>query len=495
MASRTSGSSMRLAPSTGAVAGSIALAGFAAATGVAFGALGATVGPWTIVAVPALALWFAAVLSRPVWAIVLVFVSLPIALTNVPIGSLQVVDIVSVGAVGAVVVAVLVGRAEVSLRIPAFGWALALCGAGIVAVPGALQVAPATTRMVSVVVGFLLAVAVVAACRSLADIRILVAALLVVGIVMTLLAFQNLSAIRPEAGGLVVRRRPSGVFGDPNELGSFAVMLLLVSLGALLAKVEPWLRVLAAVSGTLAAGALVLSLSRGSWIGAAIGVIGLMVLLPQFRRALIGVFVCAAVLGLSVGVFRANAPEVQVVRERLGTVGSAIDSPYDDRPSIWAEAIREIGARPLLGFGPANFPYASEKAGSEARTIGAAHAHDVLLTVGAETGLPAVGFLVGMTLAVGFAIRRAVRALRRAPEAALVAGIGAALFGEVGHGLIENTTGNPMLLVLLWVLTGMVLSADRLSDRRPGHRRPGDRGGAASRISAGRAAPSRGWAW
>ena len=108
-----------------------------------------------------------------------------------------------------------------------------------------------------------------------------------------------------------MRDRPSGVFGDPNELGSFSVMLLLVALGALLAKVEPWLRVLAAVAAVLAAAALVLSLSRGSWIGAAIGVIGLMILLPQFRRALFGVFVCAAVLGLSVGVFRANAPEIK----------------------------------------------------------------------------------------------------------------------------------------------------------------------------------------
>ncbi len=488
MASRMSGSSPRTVPAPRAAAGAIALAASAAVAGLVFGAIGAEVGPWTIVAIPALALWFAAVLTRPVWAIVLVFVSLPIALTNVPIGSLQVVDVVSVAVVGAVAVAVLVGRTHVSLRIPAFGWALALCTTGIVAVPSALQVSPATTRMVSVVVGFLLAVAVVAACRSLADIRILVAAFLVVGIVMTLLAFQNLSAIRPEAGGLVVRERPSGVFGDPNELGSFAVMLLLVALGAILAKVEPWLRVLAAVAGALAAGALVLSLSRGSWIGAAIGVIGLMILLPHYRRGLIGVFVCAGVLGLSVGVFRANAPEIQVVRERLGTVGSAIDSPYDDRPSIWAEAIREIGERPLLGFGPANFVFASEKSGSEARTIGAVHAHDVLLTVGAETGLAAVVFLVGMTVAVGLAIRRAVRGLRRAPEGALVAGIGAALFGEVGHGLIENTTGNPMLLALLWVLTGIVLAADRLADRRTG----GSDGG---RLSRGRAAARTGAAW
>ena len=84
-----------------------------------------------------------------------------------------------------------------------------------------------------------------------------------------------------------------------------------------------------------------------------------------------------------------------------------------------------------------------------------------------------------------------MRGLRRTPEAALVAGVGAALFGEVGHGLIENTTGNPMLLALLWVLTGIVLAADRLSDRRTG--RPV--GSALTRVSPGRAAAGNASAW
>jgi len=450
---------------TRGIAGAIAIAIGAVVVGLGLGAIGATVGPWAIVAIPAFALWFAAALARPVWAIVLVFVSLPIALTGVPIGGLQVIDVVMVGAVGMVTVTTLVHHTDVHLRIPAVGWGVGLCAAATLAVPGAIDAARATTRVISVAVGLLLAVAIVAACRGLADLRLLVGVFLAVGIVMTALAFQNLSALHPEAGGLVVRDRPSGVFGDPNELGSFAVMLLLVAVGTLLARTSWQLRALAGIAAALGAGALILSLSRGSWIGAAIGFVGLLILLPGARRTVFVVLAAGLLLGVVIGAFRASAPEVAVVRDRLGAITRSFDSPYDNRPQIWAEARREIVANPWFGSGPSNFLLASARPGSETRTIGAEHAHDVLLTVGAEAGLPAVAFLVGMTIAVGLAVRRAVRGLRGRPDAAIVAGIGAALFGEVGHGLIDNTTGNPMLLALLFSLMGMALAADQIVTR------------------------------
>lgn len=448
-----------------AAAGAVAIG--AVVIGVGVGALGAAIGPWVMVAIPAAALWFAAALARPVWGVVLVFVSLPIALNDLPVGGLQIIDVVVVAAVGMVVVTILVHHHDVHLRIPPLGWGVALCALAVLSVPGAIDVSRATTRVISLVAGLLLAAAIVAACRSLADLRLLVTVFLVVGIVMTALAFQNLSALRPVAGGLVVRQRPSGVFGDPNELGSFASMLLLVAVGTLLGRTRLPMRVLAGVAAALGAGALILSLSRGAWLGAGIGFVGLLVLLPGARRTVFAVLAVGALLGLAIGAFRATSPEVAVVRDRLGAVTRSFDSPYDNRPQIWAEARREIAARPWLGSGPANFPLASARPGSEARTIGAEHAHNVVLTVAAEAGLPAAGALIGMTIAVGLAVRRAVRGLRGRPDGAIVAGIGAALLSAVGHGIIDNTTNNPMILALLFALTGMALAGDQLVARHP----------------------------
>lgn len=448
------------------LAGAGAVAFGAVVIGAGVAALGAAIGPWVMVAIPAAALWFAAALARPVWGVVLVFVSLPIALNELPVGGLQIIDVVVVVAIGMVVVTTLVHHHDVHLRIPALGWGVALCALAVLSVPGAIDTSRATTRVISLVAGFLLATAIVAACRSLADLRLLVAAFLVVGIAMTVLALQNLSALRPEAGGLIVRQRPSGVFGDPNELGSFAAMLLLVAVGTLLARTRMSLRLLAAVAAASGAGALIFSLSRGAWLGAGIGFVGLLVLLPGARRTVFAVLAVGALLGIAIGAFRASSPEVAVVRDRLGAITRSVDSPYDNRPQIWAEARREIAARPWFGSGAANFPLASARPGSETRTIGAEHAHNVVLTVAAEAGLAAAGALIGMTIAVGLAVRRAVRGLRGRPDAAIVAGIGAALFGAVGHGLIDNTTNNPVILALLFALTGMVLAAAQIVERR-----------------------------
>ncbi len=92
------------------------------------------------------------------------------------------------------------------------------------------------------------------------------------------------------------------------------------------------------------------------------------------------------------------------------------------------------------------------------------HAHDVVLTVAVEAGLPAAFFLIGMTVCVGLAALRALRRLRGSPYAAVVGGVAAALFGEAGHGIIDNTTLNPVILGLLWLFVGIILAADRLSE-------------------------------
>jgi putative inorganic carbon (hco3(-)) transporter len=457
-----------------ALGASIIVAVLAVIGGVALAALGQLTSPLVIVGVPLAVFWLVAVLSRPVWAVGLVCVALPVSLNY--IGPITVIDFAVAVTVGAVTLAVLLRRTHVRLAVPALGWGLALIAAAIVAVPGAIDVGMATTRVIALVGGLLLAAAILAACRQMIDIRLVVIVFLGVGLVMTPIAFSNLSALKAVAGGLVVRNRARGVFGDPNELGSYAVILLMVSLGVLLAKTERWLRFLAGVVAALAAGALVASLSRGSWIGAIFGLLGLVILLPERRRALLGVLAGGMLLGLAIGVFQPSSPTLVVIKERVGAITQSTSSPYDDRPQIWAEAIREISARPWFGYGPANFLLASAKRGSQSRQIGAEHAHDVLLTVGAEAGLPAVGFLVGMTIAVAYATRRAMRRLRGTPNAAIVAGIGAALFGEMGHGLIDNTTGNPMLLAILWTLVGLVLAADRITADAPARSRAGGRG-------------------
>ena len=84
----------------------------------------------------------------------------------------------------------------------------------------------------------------------------------------------------------------------------------------------------------------------------------------------------------------------------------------------------------------------------------------------AETGTPVVLLLVGFTLSVGVVALRAIRRLRdgeRPRDAALVASLAAALMVVVGQGLVDFTLRNPIIIVVVWSLLGLLLAADRVT--------------------------------
>ncbi|MDQ1696163.1 MAG: hypothetical protein QOJ03_1516, partial [Frankiaceae bacterium] len=142
-------------------------------------------------------------------------------------------------------------------------------------------------------------------------------------------------------------------------------------------------------------------------------------------------------------------------------------NPYDDRPAIYREAVHIIETHPLLGVGPENFVVAATKSASDTQTVAPLHAHNFLLTVAAEMGLPAALLLVGMTLSVGRRIRRAALLSSRS-ERALTVGFGAALVVLVGQGLVDFTMRNPTIFMFVWAMLGMTLVAVRAVDRADG---------------------------
>src|SRR5206468_10712089 len=87
-------------------------------------------------------------------------------------------------------------------------------------------------------------------------------------------------------------------------------------------------------------------------------------LLPQARRAALSVGLSALVVAaLAFAILLpSGAPEVQVVGQRLGAFSAPFSSnPYDARPAIWRQALRESQAHPWTGVGPDNFLEASSR--------------------------------------------------------------------------------------------------------------------------------------
>nr|WP_246305817.1 O-antigen ligase family protein [Nocardioides marinisabuli] len=222
------------------------------------------------------------------------------------------------------------------------------------------------------------------------------------------------------------------------------------------------MRALALVASVLLLAALGVSLSRGAWFGAVIGVVALGVLVPATRRRLLrvggGLLAGVAVLGL-LGV----GPLGQVV-DRVASVGQATSNPYDQRPLIWAEGLRLVAEAPLLGHGPGG--YYLEAAGGALRAgavLEVEHAHQLLLNTAVEFGLVGLGALLALLAGLGAGLAAARRATATldagAPERWLPGVLAAALVPVLAHGMLDYPLRNPVVLTTVWLVLATLVAA------------------------------------
>ena len=449
-----------------AVGGTVAVVGLAVA-GAVLTAVGARTSPLAML-LPLGLLVVPLLLVRPVFAPVVVLVAMGLGDVDLP-GPLpfQLLDVVSLGAVGIVVLGRVADGLPVFPWVRSAGWAVGLASCAVLSAALADDRTAAVKQVGVLLGGMLLAFAVLAVIERFEDLRVLEQAIVAVGGVICAAALPSADDLQATYAGAVVDNRATSIFRDPNELGAFAGVVLVVSCGLWLAGGRRWERVLAAAGGALAFSALLLSLSRGAWFGTTVAIVGLLVLLPGMRRR-IGLMVLAAFAASALLLAVAPGSPAKVAEERLGTLASPGSNPNELRPLAWRLARDLIVEHPVLGIGPGGFPAAAEVAG-RGEVSGALHAHNVLLTVGAEGGIVGMVLLLGLSISLATSTWRGVRSdpAVDAEKACLLAGPAAALLVFVGQGLVDFTFRNASLLLLAWFLVGLVMAGQRLRELSP----------------------------
>lgn len=417
--------------------------------------------PLAAVGLPLLPVWLVAVFLDPRIGVASVILLAPVGTEQVP--GLP-IDLVQVAIVGVAVVVTLrqVAEGRPLLPVPApLGWVVALLAWSLVALPSAIDGSLALRGVGALAGELLFAAVIVAACRTSHDVRVVVAVFVGAAFVAAVQAPGDTAGLGIAYGGSIVEGRANSFFTEPNQLGTFCMLALLAAIGLVLSARTRRARLVGyGVAGVIALG-LLFSFSRGSWIGFSFGLLVLLVMLPEARRALAVIGIPLVVFAFVLGSFAPSNPQVVVVGERLKSIVGE-RNPYDDRPSIWAEARREIVADPLTGEGPGNFPVASERATSESRSTFATHAHNLLLTYAAEAGLPAAAFIVGFGAHVGMLVRRVGRRLRqlgRARDAQLIGGLAAAGAAILGQGIVDYTLRNSVIHTAAFTVVGCLLAA------------------------------------
>ena len=405
--------------------------------------------------------------QRPVVPVLLLCASFPLGLQSVGF-SLKLVQL------AVLVVVAIVAFLRLSSGGPPLGWTkilwlpVAIVVLAVLSTPGSIDPALSEKQDIIFVLGLLLICCVVGAVRTMSDVRMILLGLLVAGDVICLTAVVGAGTFTVQFSGAVVNNRVHGIFTQPNDFGSFSAAVLCIAMGLALTQRQRGVRVVAGVSTAIAAAAVAVSLSRGAMIGVGLAVIGFAVLLPRIRWRVVGI------TGIAVGCLAVSSAahigptQVQVLGARLTSAFSGNDNPNDARTAAWHEALREIGVRPLLGFGPNGFPEASAGANgigsagndfSVNRALGIDHAHNVLLTVAAELGLVAASAVVAFSLALGLRLLRTIRTTSSPDDAGIAIACAGGLLSFVGHGLVDYTLRDAMILIPLCLITGCAVAA------------------------------------
>lgn len=253
--------------------------------------------------------------------------------------------------------------------------------------------------------------------------------------------------------------------GNPNLLAGYLIPAVGLSLGAIFAWRELMPKLLAMTMTVINSACLVLTFSRGGWIGFVALMLAFAILLLYWMSQYFPPFwqkwaVPAGVAGLAVLLVVAVVT-VPPLRDRVATIfAGRSDSSNNFRINVWTSVIEMIRDRPILGIGPGNDAFNKVYPLYMKPRYSALSAYSVLLEVMVETGW--VGFaafvwLLAVTFNQGWVQLQRLREWDNPQGFWLIAAI-AVMAGMLAHGLVDTVWYRPQINTLWWLMVAIVAS-------------------------------------
>jgi O-antigen ligase len=272
----------------------------------------------------------------------------------------------------------------------------------------------------------------------------------------TVVALLSIAAI-----GMTPYGRTQTFHLGPNAFGTTMAVVLVMTLGFSLEGPKRR-RFLWAVAAVVVAGALVLTWSRGAWLGALVGLIVLAAVSSTRRlgsRILVLALLIAAALPFLAGQWASQATT---------RVSENPDDPRS-RMGMWRVVPRIVADYPVLGTGLNTFGLVFSHYEPRTGRLGPpAHAHNIFLNFAAETGLVGLAafvvWLASGTLAIWrWHIRNPVGSSERTLSAIVLAALAALL----GHQLVDGTVLGSAIAFGLYAFFGLGAAGVRAAEVAP----------------------------
>ncbi len=264
-----------------------------------------------------------------------------------------------------------------------------------------------------------------------------------------------------EAGVVGGRAEGAGTaflgLGHPNFLGAFLIMSMPFWFFAVDHLKRAWHRLFADGAILLGFLGLLFTYSRSAWFGVVAG-IGMLSL--SDRRAITRIIVffvlfAAVAQALSFAYTGMGATDLVAMRfEQLNR------SNYSARPAIFASALEVVKDNPLTGVGPGAFSFHADHS-----MVGGvlSQAHNLLLTIAAEMGIPAaIMYIIFLVALFRMGIRN-LRAVAREPGYGFIAqGAYAGLFAIVAQTFFVHLFYHRNVGYALYALLGIIVAMNRM---------------------------------
>jgi putative inorganic carbon (hco3(-)) transporter len=253
--------------------------------------------------------------------------------------------------------------------------------------------------------------------------------------------------------------------GNPNLLAGYLIPGVMLSAAAVFAWPRWVPKGLALLATAINALCLILTLSRGGWIGFLIAAFVLLTLLVQYwslwftpfwRRWALPVLLGGAAAVVVLGVLSVSSLRARVLSMFVGRA----DSSNNFRMNVWAAVLDMIRDRPILGIGPGNAAFNAVYPLYQRPRYTALSAYSVFLEVLVEAGVVGLITFLWLLLLIfhqGWVQLQRLRETQDQQGYWLIGAI-ASISGILGQGIADTVMYRPQISTLWWMAIALVAS-------------------------------------
>lgn len=261
--------------------------------------------------------------------------------------------------------------------------------------------------------------------------------------------------------------RAFSTYGNPNMLGGFLIFSTVVALGLALSEKRGVWRLVYWVGFGLSGLALIVSYTRGAWIGGVVGLVLLGIIAWRQRASVRRIDLAPACVFVAAGlalIIRSlfSSSEVMNVGRRIASILQFSSGSGQTRTQIWQAAGEAISERPILGWGTDTFNYLFYRfvpAGyiqNVGGTRAADNAHDYPLQLASTVGIPGALLFYGVLVWAGIRSYKVVFKRSAEGNAIILGAFWAASAGYVVHLFFGISVVG--ITFLVWITLALVLA-------------------------------------